>query len=1220
MSWSENTAHNWAIVAVPLMPASTSTITVTTTADTLDADSSSIASLLAGLLLGTPVSLRDAITAADNTVSAAPITIDFDIPGSGTQTINLLSALPTITDSVTIDATSQPGYAGTPLIQLQGTSNPYNGLNIAANNVTVKGLAIYDFSAGNGIQITSASGTVIQADYIGLTANNTAGANDMGVVLTDAMNSVIGGTTAAQRNVISGNTYGGMRLESSSSNNVVEGNYIGLDAAGTAARANGLDGILVTGAPNNTIGGVAPGAGNVISGNSGPGIEITGAASTGNVVVGNYIGTNAAGTAALGNSGDGVEIDSGASSNMISGPAGAGNIISGNAGDGIFISGGNDNQIDGNYIGTDVTGTVALANADEGIEIYLGTGNTVGGTGAGAGNVISGNGQLGIWLLGTTGVNTSSNLVEGNYIGTDVTGMVALRNGYGGIEITDANANTIGGTASGAGNVISGNSNNGIALESSSTSNLVEGNYIGTAADGVTALGNTGAGVEINTGASNNTIGGTAAGQANIIACNAGIGVEVLSSTATGDSIEGNSIYGNTALGIDLGGDGVTPNHTGVATGPNDLQNYPVLATAAVNGTNLSVAGAFSSLPTSSYTIDFYWSPLGDPSSHGQAQTYIGSANVTTDTLGNANINATFTGVSLPAGVPAGAVVTATATDSLGNTSEFALNVAATQPPTVATPASATPNPVTGTTAALSVLGAEAGGESSLTYTWATTGSPPAPVLFSANGTNAAKDVTATFTAAGTYDFQATITDAGGLSTTSTVSVTVNPTLTSIAIQPGPAAMADNTTYPFSATGLDQFGNPLASQPAFTWSVDDGGAGGTINSSGLYSAPASTTGTDMIRATSGSISAAVSVTVTGDGIFSGGLDIGTPGLPGYFSYNAGTYSVSGGYGPTTSDEFQFANSSITGNSTLVAEVTNVNGTATQAEAGVLLRNNTGGLSPFAATLLLTGDEVAFYYRTSTGAAIQAVMVSGVQAPQWVEIVRHGNTFRSYYSADGVTWTQVGSSVTFAAPERNAGRSGGVVYQRGNALHRHVHECWIGDAGHRDRGRRRAQPGGRNEHRRLRARRVFRRGIQPDLHMVHHGYATRCRYLCRQWRQQRKEHDRHVYQGGKLRPPGDCERRRPQRHQQRRCDRRSNPDQHYRQSRRGDPERERHPAVLRHGLRPVRQRVGHAAVVHLALASGVGSVNASGLYRRRAIRAPQASARPAGRSAAQAPPP
>ena len=341
------------------------TITVTTSADTLDGDSSSIASLLAAVLLGNPVSLRDAITAVDNTASAAPATIDFDIPGSGTHTINISSALPTITSSVIIDGTSQPGYAGTPLIQLQGTSNPYNGLDISANNVTVEGLSIYGFSAGNGIQITSASGTVIQANYVGLTAAGTAAANGTGIVLSGASNNIVGGTAAADRNVISGN-----------------------------------------------------------------------------------------------------------------------------AGNGIFISSGNNNLIEGNYIGTNVSGTVAVANADEGIEIACGTGNTIGGSTTGAGNVISGNGQLGVWLyrqrqprppaaISSRAISSAPTPRAWRYWGTGT----AASNSPTPTQTRSVERRPPRGTSSPA------TRDDGVTIQSSSNNNLIEGNYIGTAADGVNPAG-----------------------------------------------------------------------------------------------------------------------------------------------------------------------------------------------------------------------------------------------------------------------------------------------------------------------------------------------------------------------------------------------------------------------------------------------------------------------------------------------------------------------------------------------------------------------------------------------------------------------------------------------------------------------------------------------------------------------------------------------------------
>ena len=181
------------------------------------------------------------------------------------------------------------------------------------------------------------------------------------------------------------------------------------------------------------------------------------------------------------------------------------------------------------------------------------------------------------------------------------------------------------------------------------------------------------------------------------------------------------------------------------------------------------------------------------------------------------------------------------------------------QAPTVATPASAVASPVTGTSVALSVLGADAGGESNLTYTWATTGTPPAAVTFSANGTNAAQDTTATFHEAGTYNFQVTITNAVNLSVTSNVSVTVNQTPSSIAVSPFGATVAPGGQAQFSATAKDQFGVTMAAQPTITWSTS--GRIGAINSSGLFVAGSSQL-TGAVVASSGAASGWATVSVS----------------------------------------------------------------------------------------------------------------------------------------------------------------------------------------------------------------------------------------------------------------------------------------------------------------------------------------------------------------------
>jgi hypothetical protein len=179
-------------------------------------------------------------------------------------------------------------------------------------------------------------------------------------------------------------------------------------------------------------------------------------------------------------------------------------------------------------------------------------------------------------------------------------------------------------------------------------------------------------------------------------------------------------------------------------------------------------------------------------------------------------------------------------------------------PPSIATSAAAAPNPMSGTTTLLSALGADDGGEANLTYTWATTGTPPAAVTFSANGTNAAKTTTATFTKAGSYSIQVTVKDQGNLTATSSVAVTVNQTLTSIVVSPSSATISPSATQQFSATARDQFATNLVVQPTFAWSMS---GVGTISSSGLYTAGTTAGGPYTVAATSGSVSGTASVTV-----------------------------------------------------------------------------------------------------------------------------------------------------------------------------------------------------------------------------------------------------------------------------------------------------------------------------------------------------------------------
>jgi hypothetical protein len=202
---------------------------------------------------------------------------------------------------------------------------------------------------------------------------------------------------------------------------------------------------------------------------------------------------------------------------------------------------------------------------------------------------------------------------------------------------------------------------------------------------------------------------------------------------------------------------------------------------------------------------------------------------------------------------------TVTASSGGVNASASITVVIPNNPPTIATPASASPSPVTGITTSLSVLGADDRGEPNLTYTWTTIGSPPAAVTFSANGTNAAKNTVATFSKAGSYSFQVIIRDAGGLTATNTTDVTVNQTLTAIALSPVSATVNPSATRQFTATGRDQFATDLATQPSFTWNVN---GGGTISSGGLFTAGTTAGGPFTVTAQSGGVSGTASVTVT----------------------------------------------------------------------------------------------------------------------------------------------------------------------------------------------------------------------------------------------------------------------------------------------------------------------------------------------------------------------
>jgi hypothetical protein len=332
--------------------------------------------------------------------------------------------------------------------------------------------------------------------------------------------------------------------------------------------------------------------------------------------------------------------------------------VEGNVIDGVLLASTSDNILQGNTI-------------KSGLDIRGGSGNRIGGTGTGQGNQIGGGGI-------TLEFGTTENFVQGNDIDS---------NNSAGVTLFAAPNNTIGGTIPGAGNVITRNGRAGIWLsDTGTTGNVVQGNSIGVY-PGAAALdfGNLGPGVLISEGASDNTIGGTVPGAGNVISFNTGTqgpnggtspapGVAIVAAfgaNPTGNAILGNSIHDNTGPGIDLGNDGPTPNHPAPsATGPNLFQNFPVLTGATLAPTGLSVSGNLSGCtPDTTFTMQFYGNP--GSASPPEGQDYLGSATVTTDVTGNGF----FTSVVVNAPPAGDALITATATDPAGNTSEFSAAV-----------------------------------------------------------------------------------------------------------------------------------------------------------------------------------------------------------------------------------------------------------------------------------------------------------------------------------------------------------------------------------------------------------------------------------------------------------------------------------------------------------------------------------------------------------------
>jgi parallel beta-helix repeat protein len=559
---------------------------------------------------GIPGALDQAILQGNT--SSPPVTINFAIqPFNGTvQTIVLQSNLPAITSPLAINGFTQSGsspgaFPGTLtnnpvlLIALDGSTvsavQTSTGLTFAVAG-SVEGLIIQNFT--NGIAVSVTNGVTLSENAIS--------------------NNLVGVQCSGDTNSITGNVFvlNGTAVQLLGSSNTVTANVI----------TNNLnDGLDVFGANNNVIG-------NLISANSSNGVALANGA---NSLLSNIISSN---------TGAGVVIDG--NNNTLSN-----NTISANDADGVDILGSSNVLVN----------STVLTNLGAGVNVgaFIGTTN---GNNSLSNDILSANGGGGVILAG--GANSLVASTISNNTGDGV--------------LVSGTANIIGGPASGAGNVVIQNTGNGIKIAGGNEpsllpadANVVQGNFIGTDASGTNSLGNNESGVLIDgtlAEASTNLIGGESSGQANTIAFNDSNGVTVVSN-AVDNAIFANSIFSNAVLGIDLGADGVTSNHPfgTFPTGPNNFQNFPVLTAILCSNAGVLIQGSITnSTGGTTAHLEFFANSACDPSGFGQGQTFFGSADVTTDLSGGAAFSLPFANSDL-----VGEFITATASDSSSNTSEF---------------------------------------------------------------------------------------------------------------------------------------------------------------------------------------------------------------------------------------------------------------------------------------------------------------------------------------------------------------------------------------------------------------------------------------------------------------------------------------------------------------------------------------------------------------------
>ncbi len=556
-----------------------------------------------------PGSLREAIMCANTTPGLD--TVDFNIAGAGVHTIQLNSALPQITDAAIIDGTTQDGFAGTPLIELDGSmaGDDVSGLTIArrGGGTTIRGLAINRFDR-HGIFISRSDGNRIQQNFIGTDPSGTVdvGNRDAGVMILNATGNLVGVETsdATEGNVVSGNRRGVVIAGRLAAGNEISGNLIGTNADGTSVLGNSLKGIDIAGAPDNRVGSSADPAKRNVVGGSRIGIDIRGVAAAQNFVQGNSVGVSADLTIALPNRLGAVVRHEASENNLDK------NIIAGNLDDGVRIVRGHANYVFGNRIGD-----LDYPNGGDGVEIVSGHDNVIGshefvlagistgpieishsvirgnakfgvrmvfGTNVVRANNIRQNGKGGVLILRSTGTVVTSNAIDrndgpgvlidrsdANHVTGNVIGNRFIEFGNDvGVEIHRANDNVIGGLSFSDGNSIIGNRKQGVYIYDASTGNRIEGNEIGVTGFRIvcapfddsclvmemTVAGNGRDGVLIES--SGNIVGGAADGAGNVISANLQNGVRL---RGDGNAVQGNAIGTDpqNSMPVPNGADGV---------------------------------------------------------------------------------------------------------------------------------------------------------------------------------------------------------------------------------------------------------------------------------------------------------------------------------------------------------------------------------------------------------------------------------------------------------------------------------------------------------------------------------------------------------------------------------------------------------------------------------------------------------------------------------------